>query len=471
MKRILLIIILMLFLVQTADAQFGSSGVFDAKSTGLAGTHNTTAKGSYAFGINPANIISEFRGDLLFILPVPQVNLRSTTSFLNMNDLNYYFTEVNGDSRYLTSGDVDRLYNLFDNGGEGSFGASVNLLSFTFNLPDRGGAVGLSINDVAAGEFNIPQSAVDIPLKGNLINKIYSFDEARFKTWWIRNYSLTYARELPDISRNYFDKITAGVSLKLVHGYAYAGTEHVNAHVVTGERSDVTGRAEYLAYTAFSEDLGVDYSFDEAETGNTNMQIFPAPAGSGYGIDLGLSAVYNELWNFSLAVTDIGSISWKKRAAMFIAEGDILIDDLANKEQRDSVLRLLEGQGRYIDGFTTGLPFALRAGAAYSFLSQNDAIPGVLILAFDYNQGFNDLPGNTTIPRFSVAGDWQPLEWGFVRMGFSFGGLDGFNWAAGLGVASGVIEFNIATSNLTAIPAPNSSRQLSIAVNSRWRFR
>jgi hypothetical protein len=470
MKKIILLLFTFFF-IHTADAQLGSSGMADAKSTGMAGTYNTLAMGSYAFGINPANIIQpQFRGDLLFILPVPQVNLRTSTSFMTMNDVNYYFGEVNGGSRYLSAEDVDRFYNKFDNGGEGSFGAAANLLSFTFNLPARGGAIGVSINDVAAGEFNIPQSAVDIPLRGNLINKIYSFDDAGFKTWWIRNYSLSYARELPEIRQKYFDRITAGVSLKLVHGFAYAGTEHVKSYIVTSERSEVTGRADYLAYTSFSEDIGINYAFDESPTKPTNLQIFPRPAGSGFGMDLGVAAVYNNIWNFSLSLTDIGSITWKTKAARFTAKGDIFLDDLANREQRDTLQRLAEGDGEYISSFSTGLPLTLRAGASYSFLSRKDAIPGILILAFDYNQGFNDLPGNTTIPRFSVAGDWQPTDWGAVRMGFSVGGIDGFNWAAGLGAAVGVIEFNIATTNLMAVPAPNSSKKISFAVNSRWRF-
>jgi hypothetical protein len=469
MKK-LMISIALFFFVSSTYAQLGSSGVSDAGSAGMAGTHNSIARGSYAIGVNPANIILPgFRGDLLFIVPVPQVNLRSTTSFMTLNDLNYYFGGVNGEARYLSSGEVDDFYNMFDDGGEGSFGITANLLSFTFNLPDQAGTIGFSINDAASGNFFIPQSAIDIPLKGNLINKIYSFDEAKFKTWWIRNYSLSYAKELPEIKQSYFNSIRAGISVKLVHGFAYAGTEHFKGNVVTGERNELTGIADYLAYTSFSEDLGVDYSFDEADNEKTNFQIFPAPAGSGFGVDLGVSAVYNNIWNFSLAVTDIGAIRWTNRAARFFAKGDIFLDDLANREQRDSLQRLVEGKGSYIDGFSTGLPLALRAGASY-LLDNNTALPGLLILAFDYNQGFNDLPGNTTIPRFSVGGDWQPNHWGSVRMGFSFGGLDGFNWAAGLGAAFGVLEFNIATTNLLAVSAPNSSKKLSFAVNSRWRF-
>jgi hypothetical protein len=286
----------------------------------------------------------------------------------------------------------------------------------------------------------------------------------------MRNYSLSYARELNFFSK-YFDKITAGVTLKLIHGYFYAGTEKVNSFASINDRSEIVGRAEYLARTSFSQDIGIRYGFDEDDKTNNNFQVFPAPAGSGFGFDIGTAAVFEKVWKFSFSLTDIGSINWKKRTARFLAEGDILLNDVVSEAQRDSIIDIISGDGEYTDGFSTRLPLALRMGAAYSFEDDRDFIPGNLIVAFDYNQGFNKLPGNSTAPRFSVAGDWKPAQWGAVRMGFSFGGLDGFNWAAGLGFESGVIELNIATTDLQSVPLPNNSKQISFAFNSRWRFR
>jgi hypothetical protein len=472
MKKIILISILLLIYFTTVSAQVGSSGIADPKSAGLAGTYNTFATGSYALGINPANIImSDRKADLLFILPIPQVNFRAGTDFMTVNDLNYFFGGVDGEPRLLSARDVDRLNSLFDGGGEAGFGLNVNLLSFTFKLPGKSGAFGFSINDFIGGNFIIPQALVEIPLKGNLINKAYSFEEANFKTWWTRNYSLSYAREIPLPPRGLFNKLTGGISIKLIHGYFYAGTENVNTHFVTGDRSEITGFSDFLAYTSFSEDIGVNYDFDSTDNSETDLHIFPSPGGTGFGVDIGFSAIYKKLWNFSLALTDIGSISWKKRTAQFLAKGDIFLNDVTSKEQRDTILERLTGEGTYVNGFSTGLPLALRLGTSYSFINDRDDIPGNLIVAFDYNQGFNDLPGNSTIPRFSVAGDWKPGNWiPSIRMGFSFGGLTGFSWAAGLGINAGILEFNIATTDFQSIATPNSSRKLSFAINSRWIF-
>ncbi len=471
MRKIFIVPIILIF-AASSFAQYGSSGIGDAKSAGLAGTYNVTASGSYAYGINPANIINPlYRGDLIFLLPLPQVNIKASTGSFSIDDLNYFFGGVDGEPRNLSRAEVDRLNNLFKDAGVGSYFMSLNMLSFAVNLPVLNGAIGFSISDVFAGNFRLPPDAAEFTLSGNLINHIYSFNDAEFKSWWVRNYSLTYARTLNEIKPGFLDQLNAGLSLKLVHGYAYAGTERVNSFIEIGDRSEITGRADYLAYTSVTKDIGIDYEFDDKDPAETNLHLFPPPAGSGFGVDIGFTAVYDRNWTFALSLTDIGSLRWKNNAARFLAEGDIILNDITNHAMRDSIADIIAGEGSYVDGFTTSLPTALRAGASYSFMNDNDGIPGNLLLAADYNQGFNKLPGNTTAPRFSVAAEWQPLNWSIIRMGFSFGGLDKFNWAAGFGFVTGIIELNIATTNILAVPAPNSANHLSVSVNSRWVFR
>jgi len=64
-----------------------------------------------------------------------------------------------------------------------------------------------------------------------------------------------------------------------------------------------------------------------------------------------------------------------------------------------------------------------------------------MLVAIDYNQGFNDQPGNTTKPRTSIGADWV-LGTIAVRSGFSFGGIDNFNWGFGLGLDFGILALN-----------------------------
>jgi hypothetical protein len=48
--------------------------------------------------------------------------------------------------------------------------------------------------------------------------------------------------------------------------------------------------------------------------------------------------------------------------------------------------------------------------------------------------------------------------------------MDEFAWAMGLGIYTSLIEFNFATSYFQSVVAPNSAKQVSVAIGSRWRF-
>ncbi|NWF90762.1 MAG: hypothetical protein HXY50_15050 [Ignavibacteriaceae bacterium] len=101
----------------------------------------------------------------------------------------------------------------------------------------------------------------------------------------------------------------------------------------------------------------------------------------------------------------------------------------------------------------------------------DNILPGTLTLGFDYNQGFNNLPGNSKSPRLSMGFEWKPGDWiPYLRTGVSIGGADEFAWAVGLGMYTEVIEFNFATSYFQAVVAPNSAKQISVAFGSRWKF-
>ncbi len=81
------------------------------------------------------------------------------------------------------------------------------------------------------------------------------------------------------------------------------------------------------------------------------------------------------------------------------------------------------------------------------------------------------MPGNSVNPRISVGGEWKPMDWiPYIRTGFSFGGNFGFHWAFGLGFRADMLEFNIATTDLQTLIAPNSSKYISVSIGSSWNL-
>ncbi len=456
----------------TSFAQFGSSGTVDARSMGLAKTYNSTSFGIYSIGINPANLSNMEEGsiELSTVFPLPYISFHSGTDFISVEKFNYYFGGVNGKARNLTSEDKQNLNNLFSGGGFVFANFSAALFNFAWKPSIEVGTFAFSINDFAGGNFSIPQAIVDLGLNGNQLGKNYNFNDEKFKSWWIRNYGVSYSQEFLNEPDDAVEKILAGVTLKLVHGYYYAGIEKVSTNLGTGAYNQIEGNADLIAYTAFSDNFGVRYDFDSTEH-ESRFSLFMPPAGKGVGFDFGISLYLEDNFNLSFALTDIGSINWTKNVAEFKAEGKIFIDGLTDNEKLDSLKNKFIGDVQKKESFSTGLPTTFRFGFSWYLNEEDNFLPGTLLLGLDYNQGFNELPGNSKIPRVSFGFEWKSYDWiPYLRSGLSVGGADGFAWALGLGMCTDVIDFNFATSYFQTIVSPNSAKQISFAVGSKWKF-
>jgi hypothetical protein len=466
-------IIICSFIASNVFAQYGSIGSVDARSMGMGKTYTASTFGVYSIGLNPANMILE---DSIFIqlatvFPLPTVSARGGVDVLSLDDINYFFGGVDGESRVLSESDKQRLNGLFSDGGFISANTGVQLLSFQI-VPDKNiGAFAFAISDFSGGVSKIPGAIVDLALNGNPVNKVFDFSDVEFQAWWIRNYSLSYARKFDDLGTGIIKSIAAGISIKLVQGFAYAGTRDVNSFLRTSNRNEISAEANYLAFTSFSDNFGVKYEFDSLDH-QSSFQLFPGPAGNGFGLDLGLTFLLGKNAIVSLAVTDIGSINWNRNTAKFINEGSLFIDDLTDKANLDSLLDEFIGSAEPIGEFSTGLATAFRFGAAYVLSSfDENNFPGYLMLAVDYNHGFNNLPGNSSKPRYSFGFEWQVLDFlPLIRSGVDYNQVEGINWAFGLGYVTSLVDVNLATNSFQTTFSPGSSRNLSLSLSSRWKF-
>ncbi len=475
MKTFRIIILLVITASISAFAQFGSLGTLDARSMSMAKTSNAVSQGVFSIGINPANLANtQDAVNFSTVLPIPYLSVRSGTNFISINDINYFFTDS---TKVLSDADKQRLNSLFSGGGLILANLSINLFSFELNLGRSVGAFGLAMNDVIAGDITVPQEISQLAMNGNPAGSTYNFDDARINAWWIRNYSLSYARELPHDFQDIFSSIAAGVTLKYVQGFAYVQSTQANGNSISTSPANnaITLSTNYSFQSAFSDIFNVKYNYNgnnsSNDSTNTNFTPFPNPAGTGLGVDIGFNASIGDVWKFAAAVTDIGSITWDQNAAITTSTGQYTITDISQQSQRDSIKNKFKGYSDSVSSFTTSLPTALRLGAAYKFNFGASSFPGTLLLALDINQGFNDEPGNSTKTRVSLGAEWKPMDWiPYIRTGFSLGGLYGFNWSAGIGIDAGVVEFNLGTTDFQSFVSPNSAKYISVAFDSRWKF-
>jgi hypothetical protein len=479
-KKILLIIVFIYFSLRIILAQTGSVGISDARSVGLGKTYTTISRGVNTIGYNPANLILSHDKYLEFttILPIPNIYAGVGTNFITIKDYNYFFggvKDANGKTvgRYLTSDDKNKLLSIFENGGNFISDFSTSILTITYKADENIGAFGFGIRDFVAGETNFPKQLVDIILNGNSFGRIYDFNDASGKAWWLRNYSLSYARNLPELNQTIFKKLSVGISFKYVQGFFYAATDKIETSLQTGDFNQIKANGNVKAYTSFSDDFHVKYDFDSASVKqDASFSLFPSPAGTGFGIDFGISAQLDEVWAFGLALTDLGGLTWTKNVANYYSNTAIVLHDITDKNEIDSLKNEIKGDGKYVNEISTPLPTSFRFGVSFQLDKFIDGqFPGTMLIAFDYNQGFNNQPRNSTKPRFSIGAEWKPMDWvPFIRTGFSFGGLDYFGWAFGLGINAGLLEFNFASPDFHYFFMANQAKRISFAFDSRWKF-
>ena len=471
---------LILIFIFTAGLLYGqgSAGTVNARSAGL-GRIVTASDGLFSVGGNPANIFrkdSPTKFELIVPIPLPAVSAQVGTNFFTLNDYNYFFggnsIDENGNTvgRYLTEEDKNRFKDLFSDGGTITTDAKINWFAFAITPNPTFGTVAFSISDIISSRATFPQDLISLGLDGNLQNRVYNFNDTKFQAMWLRKYSFSYAREFNILPM--FQDFTIGASLNIVNGFAYAGVEKVESKIWTDENNVITGTGDFLAYSSFSNDFGVKYDFDSlAAKRDAAFSIFPEPAGAGIGFDFGVNAQINDAWSISFAVTDIGSVKWTQNVAEFKSQQAIFLDDLTNKDQRDSLVDGLtgKGSGNYINEITTDMPTALHIGINFQVDKLSRRLKNKLLFAFEFTQGFNNQLRNTTKPRFSLGIDWVPSFLAF-RTGFSFGGINKFGWAAGLGLNFGILELNFGTPDMQYVFSSNSAKRINVALDSRWKF-
>ena len=421
---------------QVIPQNFGSGGSSDARNVSLGGTNIVSAQGVYAIGVNPAKLVvqNEHKIEISTILPLPGINISAGNDFITLNEYKYFFTGVRGadgsiQGRFLDETENRKFLNLFDNGSMIHSNIGINLLSISFYPNKQIGAFGFAIRDWTSAQVSLPKQIFELILYGNETGKTYNLSNLDSKAWYLRNYSLSYSRDLSDYFLNAFRFASAGITLKMIQGYFYGGFDKSNTTLETREDYDILVNGDSRMLIAASPDFGIVYDFEEDDIErSSDIGLFNSPAGSGFGVDLGFYADLDKSWSVAFALTDLGSVSWNEGLAEYSSNSTFLLEDITDDEIVDSLEKVITGEGSETKPFTTPLSTSMHLGTRVKldrFLKES--FPGKLSIEFNYHQGFNNMPANTTNPRFSLGAEWIPLEWFKFRTGFSFGGYDDFN--------------------------------------------
>ena len=477
---VIIAVVLGVVIASTSDA---GNDLVSGRTVGMARTFTASSRGLDAIGLNPANLALDDRGsDVTFeILPL---GILAGSDFLNYKIYQDDFTgmdslgangkpalDANGKTvrvgKVLSQSDKDEILGLFP-GGISHTQFSVNVTEFGLTVQSGTlGGFGLSVSDRAAVNIDIPEGYLKMVLDAfPPTGAVYSLDNTSFRASWTREFNLSYARIVP-FNVAWAKDIAVGIGLKYVQGFAYFGTDHYSGsiqivptytqNVLTSE--PISGNVNFLQYQS-----GVN--FDSASNAS---EFLGKPAGRGIGFDFGVSGEVFQALRVGVSLTDVGKMTWTQNTKAIQGSGAFTISDIT---QQDSLKNAFKGDKHDTTSFKTNLPTALHIGGALQvdkapFVSH---FPGQLLVAADLNVGFNNEPGNTKTPRFSIGTEYRPVNMFPIRTGISIGGRERFNWAFGFGINTPVWDLDLGTQSIALLTNPNSFHNASVTIGMRFRI-
>lgn len=453
-----------LLAIGVANANAGGERT-NIQGMGMARTFVASSRGLDAVGINPANLAVPDEGTVTIgLMPL---GFHVGTDFMNYGLYKDYFTgEETSEGRvgrFLTDADKQTILASFSDGvGHASAHLEVRPIGVSVQLPEAG-IVAFAITEYVSMDVAIPQDYARFILYGNPPGTTYAFGQTSASASWIREYALSYGMSLP--VPEFVNSLSAGAAVKLLHGFGHYEVDRFNTQFVTGTDGILTGTLDNHIRMA-----GID-PIRGAE--NAAYQPFPAPAGTGWGVDLGVASDITSYLRAGISVTDIGSVEWTRNLEQAVASGDVRMDNPLDEAQRDSLEDAVSGEKMSCDAFSTGLPTALRVGAAVE-LHKIPALKRILwgewMFACDYNLGLVESAGALQEGRFSMGLEFKPWAFLPLRTGVSFGGSDSYNLAMGFGFHLGAFDLDFASEHLNFLLSEASLSHGSLAMGMRVRI-
>ncbi len=488
MKNILIVSVLILLPLLDVNAQ----QIASARLTSLGGLSTAVSTDIDAIGTNPANLMAVSRGTVAIeFLPLA---INAGSDFLSLNLYNNYMTGVvdsagNTVGKHLTDQDKQNILDAFP-GGIGNFRTDLNIRDFGLSVRLRNFALGFSVDDKVGTRTSIPNSPFSLVLYGLPWGSTLSLNGLALETYWYRTYSANYAMRLPDvfgIPKKIASSFEVGIGIKYVTGFSYSLMQVTNTSIYVDSTNGAYSEDVNLGLNSTRAGLisRVISNSAKSTVGDTNISFNPfKPQGTGLGIDFGLTAQVVNFIKVGISFTDIGSISWSKdviyttgrdTSFVFGGFGPARTDIPGSKSNIDSLNTAFKDYFKNRDSvgssFSTSLPTKMNIGAAVQLDELYPKIPGQLLFAIDYHQGFNSQFNNSTIPEFILGLEWRPIYPFPIRTGLGFGGTYGFRWSAGFGFDLWAWDIDIGIGTLNALVAPAATKNVAITLSIlKFRF-
>ncbi len=308
----------------------------------------------------------------------------------------------------------------------------------------------LTFTGSAAQSFNNNVNLSTIDTLNQLVNEISTLVGSKVSYYQYRELNIDYGTKLFQIggggSESYsfrsMDKVGKADTNDFSALKVYGG---VGVKYLWGI-ADLTG-------TIIPGGVKATYAVESANEYASGSPIPDGAPGSGVAFDIGGSAQYRH-WNFSVAATDLGSITWHGTAATVTDTNvaRVIINNRNNGNQQVTINDFVQSSSQT---FTTQLPSKLRFGANYQ-VTKRVGISSDVILPL------NNVVGNLVGPYMAVATHITIVKSLAIDGGFATAQQYGFAMPFGLTVGH-KFQFYIATNDILTYLGKETKPDISAA--------
>lgn len=277
----------------------------------------------------------------------------------------------------------------------------------------------------------------------------------------------SYAEIAYGYSRAINSKVKVGGRLKFLAGLGQIDVKANNLSVSNSTNGVLTVTSDAIltaAQSAITIPVKEDGTYD-LNAVKFDGKNFGVP-GFGFGIDLGVTYEPIEGLVTSLAINDLGGISWKQNISGSAA-GLVQLKDLTSKEVEEVGKRFEELVKFKPTGETSRfimLPFTVNAGARYAMPFYRKFSAGLDFIYKNYTTSYFNARAGATI---------TPVDWFSFTMNYGYGTL-GSSFGGAFSISGGIFNFYLGAETylgkrMSDIPAPVG--KFRTAVNFGINFR
>lgn len=371
-------------------------GQMTARSMGMGGAYMGVARGVHAPSWNPANLgLPDNPG---FSFSILSLGAEVGNNSFSMGTYNRFAFD-----EFWDEYEIEELLNQIPDDGLGvDINAEVRTLSFS------SGRFALTLHAIQGVRVNLDKDFIEFPLKGNVMDKTYHFQNIEAYGSSIGKIGLSYGSP---ISVEFADIFAVGGTVNILYGLFASEIEYADFKLTTKPNGFVIN-GEYQAR-------------------------YGALGGTGFGLDIGAAAQFNSGWSLGMSLMNlVGSVPFKDNNetvwGQFIADTLTVLDFSDEDAFQDTTW-----ENEDSESFSQKLPTVLRIGGSYQ--------EGNVLLSLDYIQGFNNSTNSSAKPQLAFGTEYQAVKWLPLRMGVIMGGRRGLGTSLGFGLRPGgfALDFGI----------------------------